>query len=93
METGKSILHCIFDGEYFPMEHIAPQQPEYRTQHQKIGEEMLYFSELLQEEDKKRFEELHTILLEVQDMEYFAAYAEGFRVGVLLMMENVHQKQ
>lgn len=93
METGKSLLHRIFDGEYFPMEHITPQQPEYRIHHQKVGAEILYFMELLQEADKTRFEELHNLILETQDMEYFAAYAEGFRVGVLLMMESVHQKQ
>ena len=91
-ETHKSLLQSIYDAEYFPLEEISTRNQEHWAKHQKIGSEILHFSENFNAEDRDRFERFHTLILEVQEEELYYAYAEGLRIGLLLFSELLHRK-
>ena len=90
--THKSLLQSIYDAEYIPLEGITNRNQEHRAKHQKIGSELLYFSELFNSEEENRFERFHALILEVQEDELYYAYDEGLRTGLLLFSELLHQK-
>ena len=90
--TEKSLLRSIFDLEYFPLEGLVTRNPEHYKKHSKIGNEISYFNEIFNEEDKKRFDKFNSLILETQEEEFYYAYAEGLRAGMILISELVFRK-
>lgn len=78
----------IYYGEFYPSEDIMSNDPEYKAKSLKIGDEFQYFAEKLKnDEDKKRLEELHELILEVRNMERYDGFAYGFSAGLQLKHE------
>ena len=81
------ILEKLYNGQIYPFEEIVPQDKEYRTTNRKISEIREYFYENLSPEDREKFEEMNKLSRESAHMEFYANFAYGFRLGVLLMCD------
>lgn len=86
--TGqKSLLERLYMGNLCPIEEAVPNNTEYRTLSNKIGEEREYFEGILSAEDKKRFEKWSMMIFRYEDLTEFANFAQGFRLGTMLTSE------
>lgn len=80
-----SVLRNWYCGEKFPFEEIVSQDPDYRKITTKLGDEMQYFKDHVDE--KERFEQMEELLHRSNAMEEYANFSYGFRLGALLMCE------
>ena len=83
----KPILEELYDGRIFPAELILPKDPQYRPLSQKISDAMKIWREKLSETDYQQLEALLNLHSHFDDMEATAAFAHGFKLGALIMME------
>lgn len=84
----KEILKQIYYGEFYPDEEIKSDDPEYTAKSLKIGDEFQYFMDILNsDEDKKRIDELHDLILDTYSMEKYDCFAYGFSAGMQLRHE------
>ena len=87
--TEKSLLRQMFDGEFYPCENVVSEDPAYRTRSKEMYELKEYIKQMLPPEDVKQMDKLQDLQQQTQEMEYFAFFAEGYRCGVLLMIELI----
>lgn len=90
--TEKSLLKSIFDLEYFPLQTLATRNPEHHKKHSIVGNEIMHFMEILDETEAKRFEKFNNLIIETQEEEFYYAYAEGLRAGIILMNELLYRQ-
>ena len=48
--------------------------------------------EILDETEAKRFEKFNNLIIETQEEEFYYAYAEGLRAGIILMNELLYRQ-
>jgi len=85
----KTILQQLFYGEIFPGENINPNatNPESRELNNIISDEMDYFSNILSEADKKRFQKLNDLNNFSSSLYDCNCFTYGFRLGASLLIE------
>lgn len=91
-QKNKTLFKSIFESEYIPLEGLSNRNQEHWSRHQRISKEILYFSENLNEKERKRFEEFNNLISETQEEELYFAYAEGLRTGLILIAELLFRK-
>lgn len=83
----QSVIDDLYDGEIRPSETLMPQDPKYREMSKQVGEEKKYFSGILDESDRKRFDELDDLQTLVGRMIEKEFFAYGLKLGIMLMLE------
>ena len=83
----KSIIQQIYDGELFPPGGVLSGSPAYREACGRAHTESAYLMSRLDDEDKRRLNELIDITGEMDSLTADANFAFGFRFGALLMLE------
>lgn len=86
-ENKMSVLERLYMGNLCPVEGAVPRDTEYRSLSDRIGEEREYLAGILPEENRERFEEWNMMLFRHEDMERYAGFAQGFRLGAILAAE------
>ncbi|MCI8577737.1 MAG: hypothetical protein HFG64_09535 [Lachnospiraceae bacterium] len=90
-----SILKQLYDGKVYPSETIIPQnRSEYRSISGKVGDDYEYFMKALSPEQVQRLEEMDHGRAKLSDMQAYANFEYGFRLGAMLMNEvfNDHRE-
>lgn len=83
----KSILEELYRGNLNPQERMVPTVPEYRLLNRKISDLMEELKQKFSEDDFKAFEEILDLNGESNSMLTSTAFAQGFKMGALVMME------
>lgn len=83
----KSILEEIYYGRLNPEERSVPTDPAYRPLNRKISEHMEEIKQKFSESDFEIIEKILDLNDESNSMLTSAAFVEGFRMGVLVMVE------
>jgi len=83
----KSLLKRLYDGEFFPVERIAPGDPDYASTSHKAGGEMEYIASRLEGEDNVRFQGLIDLMGDLEAISGYGSFAYGLHTGILLMFE------
>ncbi|MCQ5131087.1 hypothetical protein NE562_15585 [Butyricicoccus faecihominis] len=79
------ILKDLYRGLIYPSEQIVPKEKNYRKIGQQITEEYNHLTGRLSPADAKRFEKYQQLLGETADLDCYANFEYGFRLGALLM--------
>ncbi|MEK5238221.1 DUF6809 family protein [Paenibacillus sp. FSL L8-0470] len=82
-----SVLESLFYGNIRPDECIHPTSPEYRDLNRKITASIEAYQKKLTMEEFDALEELIDLLGQTTSIYAAAAYTQGFRLGVLMMLE------
>lgn len=82
-----SILDSIYYGNLLPEEQVVPKDPQYRRLSRELSEAMIAWREKLSVEDFNELETLIDLQQQIQGMEMAAAFTQGFKLGVGLMIE------
>ena len=82
-----SILERIFEGDLFPNEHTAPDDPDYRELTRKVSDEMERFKKELSAENYSYIEEMEETINAVSAMEVKQAFCNGMILGIKIMIE------
>ena len=64
-----------------------PSDEKYRRTVNRVGQQIEEFEELLTEEQYAKLEHMMDMNVEIFNMENRAVFAEGLRLGILLMVE------
>ena len=80
-----SVLKEWYCGKKYPLEEIVSKNKDYKKISLKLEEELRYFKDIV--EDTERFEQMEELLLRSQEMEEYANFSYGFRLGAMLMCE------
>lgn len=80
-----SVLREWYCGKKYPLEEIVSKNKDYKKISLKLEEELRYFKDIV--EDTERFEQMEELLLRSQEMEEYANFSYGFRLGAMLMCE------
>ena len=83
----KSVISELYNGEIFPVEIETPRDEKYRRTVNRVGQEIEELEELLTKEQYKKLEYMMDMNAEIFNMENRAVFAEGLRLGILLMVE------
>ena len=83
----KSVINELYNGEIFPVETETFKDEKYRRTVNKVGHEIEELEELLTKEQYKKLEHMMDMNAEIFNMENRAVFAEGLRLGILLMVE------
>ena len=83
----KSVINELYNGEIFPVETETFKDEKYRRTVNKVGHEIEELEELLTKEQYKKLEHMMDMNAEIFNMENRAIFAEGLRLGILLMVE------
>ena len=83
-----SILEQLYDGKVYPCEEILPQNhAEYRAISGQVGNDYEHLLKELPPEQLKRFEELDKGRTKLSNMQAYANFEYGFKLGARLMSE------
>lgn len=83
----KSVINELYNGEIFPVETETLKDEKYRRIVNRVGHEIEELEELLTKEQYKKLEHMMDMNAEICSMENRAVFAEGLRLGILLMVE------
>ena len=83
----KSVINELYNGEISPVETETPRDEKYRCTVNRVGQEIEELEELLTKEQYKKLEHMMDMNAEIFNMENRAVFAEGLRLGILLMVE------
>ena len=91
---NKTLLQQLFEGEIYPSEDINPgkKNPEYHKINHSIYHEIEYFSEILSENDKDRFDKLNELYGESSGMYGYECFTYGFKLGASLLIEVFYDR-
>lgn len=89
-----SILEQLYDGKIYPCEEIIPQNhAEYRDISGKVGDAFEHLMKTLPPEQVKRFEEMDRERTKLSNMQAYANFEYGFKLGARLMSEVFSNNQ
>ncbi|MEK5477669.1 DUF6809 family protein [Paenibacillus sp. FSL R5-0407] len=83
----KSILEELYRGNLNPQERMVLTVPEYRLLNRKISDLMEELKQRFSEDDFKVLEKILDLNGESNSMLTSEAFVQGFRMGVLVMIE------
>lgn len=86
----KEFSQGLFDGEMDPRRHSEPTNNEYRTINSEIEEHSDYFRGILQEEDRKRFEEFAELITASNNEFGYHFFTFGYRFGINLLLDALY---
>jgi hypothetical protein len=89
----KPILEELHAGNITPDELIVSQDPQYRPVNQKIAASMKIWQTKLAEADYQQLEALLDLRDQSSAMETSAAFAYGFKLGALIMIEVLNGRE
>lgn len=93
MNTKRTILDELFDGNIQPFENIKVEDTGYKQTSKKIDDEKeSWLYKLLSNDDTERYEKLESMYQQTSVMEEREAFKQGFRLGVLLVTEAFYTK-
>ena len=82
------IIEELYNGKVCPVEDIIPQDAQYRSLADDIGNERMYFVSRLSAEDQERFEKWNSLVFRYEEIVEYANFEYGFRLGALLTLET-----
>ena len=83
-----SILEQLYDGKVYPCEDIIPQnQSVYRAVSGQVGDAYESLLKELSPEQVRRFEEMDKGRTKLSNMQAYANFEYGFKLGAMLMSE------
>ena len=82
------ILESIFYGNFFPVEHICPNSPEYRKATQSVVTILDQLSQKLSKEDFDTVQDLLSQASTVHCLESEECFKVGFSAGLHLQRET-----
>ncbi|MEK4059116.1 MULTISPECIES: DUF6809 family protein [Paenibacillus] len=82
-----NLLENLFYGNIRPDESIHPNTPEYQLLNQQISKTIEAYQKKLTMEEFDALEELIDLLGQTTSIYAAASYTQGFRLGVLMMLE------
>jgi hypothetical protein len=82
-----SFLESLYYGHLIPEQQLIPKDPQYRQLSRELSEATMAWKEKLSSEEFAELEALIDMQQQIQGMEMAAAFAQGFRLGVGLMIE------
>ncbi|MDN4067935.1 hypothetical protein QYF50_08525 [Paenibacillus vini] len=83
----KSILEELYRGNLNPQERMVPTVPEYRLLNRKTSDLMEELKQRFSEDDFKVLEKILDLNGESNSILTSEAFVQGFRMGVLVMIE------
>ena len=83
----KNLLEQLYSGELIPAELKIEGNEEYETLCRKSLEEVEKFTEKLNKESQKEFQNLLDTYLELTYLEKRQSFCDGFRIGTGIMCE------
>ena len=83
----KTLLEQLYSGELVPAELKTEGNEEYKDLCRKSLKEVEDFTEKLDRESRKKFQDLLDTYLELTYLEKRQAFCEGFRMGAGIMCE------
>ncbi|MHA7579499.1 DUF6809 family protein [Paenibacillus vandeheii] len=84
-----STLEDLYYGSIKPEENIVPKDPLYRSVNKEISASIENFQQKLSQDEFKQLEELFDKIDHVHSMHSSAVFANGFRLGALMIIESV----
>ena len=89
-----SILQQLYDGRVYPCENIIPQNySQYRAISGEVGDAYEHFLKTLPPEQVKQFEEMDRKRTKLSNMQAYANFEHGFKLGAMLMSEVFSDNQ
>lgn len=83
----RRVLEEIYHGNLNPEERMVPKDPEYRPLNRKISQLMEEAKQRLSKSEFAALEQILDLNGESSSMVASEAFAQGFRMGALVMME------
>ena len=83
-----NIIEELYYGNLRPEENIVPKDAEYRSINKEISTYIEKFQRKLSEDDFKQLEILFEMMDQVHLMHSKEAFASGFKIGTLIMIES-----
>ncbi|WP_339297199.1 DUF6809 family protein [Paenibacillus sp. FSL R5-0623] len=83
-----NIIEELYYGNLRPEENIVPKDSEYRSINKEITAYIEKFKRELSEDDFKQLEKLLDMTDQVHSMHSKEAFASGFKIGTLIMIES-----
>ncbi|WP_368086918.1 DUF6809 family protein [Paenibacillus sp. OK003] len=83
----------MYYGSIKPEENILPKDPLYRSVNKEISASIENFQQKLSQDEFKQLEELFDKIDHVHSMHSSAVFANGFRLGALMIIESVVSSQ
>lgn len=83
-----NIIEELYFGNLRPEEDIVPKDAEYRSINKEITAYIEKFKRELSEEDFKQLEVLFDMMDQVHSIHSKEAFASGFKIGTLIMIES-----
>lgn len=91
-KSKKPLLEQIFDNELFPLGGIGADNPDYIEASARLEKESNHLMSRLNDEDRKRLDELISIVGERESYAVYDHFAFGFHFGVRLVWEALAGK-
>ena len=88
----KNLLEQLYSGELIPAELKIEGNEEYETLCRKSLEEVEKFTEKLNKESQKEFQNLLDTYLELTYLEKRQSFCDGFRIGAGIMCEVYRER-
>ncbi|WP_372630906.1 DUF6809 family protein [Cohnella sp.] len=89
----KSVLKDLYNGDLCPVGQIVSKNIVYREIGRRISEEMGVWRKRLTEDEYKQLENLIDLRVQTIEMDLAASFEHGFKLGALLIMEVMFEKQ
>ncbi|WP_339234910.1 DUF6809 family protein [Paenibacillus sp. FSL R5-0517] len=83
-----NIIEELYYGNLRPEENIVPKDAEYRSINKEISTYIGKFQRKISEDDFKQLEILFEMMDQVHLMHSKEAFASGFKIGTLIMIES-----
>lgn len=83
-----NIIEELYYGNLRPEENIVPKDAEYRSINKESSTYIEKFQRKLSEDDFKQLEILCEMMDQVHLMHSKEAFASGFKIGTLIMIES-----
>lgn len=88
-----NFIYEIFDGQIKPWERCLTLSAKRKELEEKLAQEDSYFMERMSLEDRQRFQEMKELQNQATFKDEVEIFAQGFTLGVLLMMEVMAKKE
>lgn len=83
----QSFLESLYYGQLNPIENVVSDDPQYRQLSMQISESMDAWKKRLSGDEFQELEDLLDLYRQVQGLEMAASFADGFRLGAMMIIE------
>ncbi|MEJ9220360.1 hypothetical protein P4H46_19520 [Paenibacillus glucanolyticus] len=82
-----SFLESLYYGQLNPVEKAVSNDPQYRNLSRQISESMNAWKKRLTDDEFQELEDMLDLYRQVQGLEMAASFADGFRLGAMMIVE------